>query len=321
MEQTNIAKKEAKKSGLRVGLAELIYSLIIMLVSLAMTVVYMVFYFLTAPDGQPFNEMVADFTAKAIGNGWLYIIPCLLGVLFLFLFFLKEGTHKELFKKNRTMNAGRFGALFCVLYLFSGIGTNIANMIELDLNFLGFSSTAALDALNIRSSASMYLYVCFLGPIIEEIVYRGFLMRPLQKHGKFLAIVVTSVLFGLMHGTLPQIIYATLIGLVLGFVTMEYSIIWSIVLHIFNNFVYCDLLPEALSGSSELVQFLVDRSFLLITGIIGIIWIVRNRNSIFSWIRANIWEQPKLKWVMTSVCMILTVVYHLISTLFSFTLM
>ena len=37
-----------------------------------------------------------------------------------------------------------------------------------------------------------------------------------------------------MHGNIPQAVFAIFVGVVLGYVTIEYSIWWAILLHIFN---------------------------------------------------------------------------------------
>ncbi len=59
--------------------------------------------------------------------------------------------------------------------------------------------------------------VCVVGPIAEELVFRGFLFRWLALlAGKGTALALTSILFGLMHG----LIYAlpiTLLGLYFGY--------------------------------------------------------------------------------------------------------
>ena len=91
---------------------------------------------------------------------------------------------------------------------------------------------------------------------------RGYVLRTLRPFGKCFAILGSAILFGLFHGNLLQTPYAVLMGLLFGYVTVEYSLVWSIALHMFNNLVLADLLarltaswPEMALGTLNLVLF------------------------------------------------------------------
>ena len=64
-------------------------------------------------------------------------------------------------------------------------------------------------------------------------------LKPFKLH-KYSAIL-SSVIFALFHTGITTIIYAFIVGLVLGYTAVEYGLIWSIVLHMFNNFVLGEL--------------------------------------------------------------------------------
>ena len=114
------------------------------------------------------------------------------------------------------------------------------------------SATGTLDAVSGSSdTVSMFLYASFLAPISEELIFRGFILRSLRPYGKRFAILGSAFLFGLFHGNLLQTPYAFLVGLVLGYTAVEYSVGWSMVLHIFNNLVLADLLSRLTASFSE----------------------------------------------------------------------
>lgn len=52
--------------------------------------------------------------------------------------------------------------------------------------------------------------------VMEEALLRGVVLQTLRPLGNGIAVTVSAVLFGLMHGNLAQVPYATLMGLVLG---------------------------------------------------------------------------------------------------------
>ena len=169
------------------------------------------------------------------------------------------------------------------------------------------------------SDISMFLYVGLAAPLFEELVFRGLLMRSIEPYGQRLAIVLSALLFGLYHGNPVQTPYAFLVGLVLGYVAMEYSMLWSIVLHILNNMVLGDLLPMALKSFSEQTQNII---YLVINGLfllIGVIVVIKNRKELVAWIRANAWEKPRMKWILVNVTTILFIAVHLAMALLTLT--
>lgn len=82
--------------------------------------------------------------------------------------------------------------------------------------------------------------VAILAPIVEEIVFRGAILRLLLEcfSGKkaWIAIVISAVAFGLFHGNLAQAVNASFLGLILGWLYYRTkSIVPSMVLHLVNN--------------------------------------------------------------------------------------
>ncbi|MBO5109116.1 MAG: CPBP family intramembrane metalloprotease [Clostridia bacterium] len=87
------------------------------------------------------------------------------------------------------------------------------------------------------------LAVVILGPITEELVFRGLVHTRLrQAFPPFVAAILSGVAFGIVHGTMIQFFYASLLGVVLGLVFNRYdSLFPCILIHIFFNGV--SLLP------------------------------------------------------------------------------
>jgi membrane protease YdiL (CAAX protease family) len=79
------------------------------------------------------------------------------------------------------------------------------------------------------------LYVILLGPLCEEIVFRGAILRALEPYGANFAIVCSSILFGLYHIILYQAVFAFLLGLVLAYTAGRFSLKWALLLHVANN--------------------------------------------------------------------------------------
>lgn len=74
--------------------------------------------------------------------------------------------------------------------------------------------------------------------LVEEFACRGLILGALRKYGNGFAIISSSVIFGLMHGNFEQIPFAFLVGLILGYVTIQTETLWiSVAIHAFNNFI------------------------------------------------------------------------------------
>jgi membrane protease YdiL (CAAX protease family) len=82
------------------------------------------------------------------------------------------------------------------------------------------------------------LAVGIFGPICEELVFRGGIMRPLLRGGfsPWAAILASSIVFGLVHGNPVQIVFAVLVGIAFGVVYYATrSLLVTTVVHIVNN--------------------------------------------------------------------------------------
>lgn len=253
-----------------------------------------------------------EFFDSVEKQGVTPIIGVLLGISFLFLLFLKRGTHKELFRREETLPFGSFAGMLSVFFGSQLVFQGGFILIETILNTIGYSAFASMkNAAAGSTTLSMFLYVGIIGPVVEELVFRGFVMRALEKHGKVLAIVVSALLFGLMHANIPQSIFAVFSGLILGYAAMRYSIVWSIALHILNNLVFGDLMTWAISGLSETLQIIVCYAVMGIFFVIGLIVLIVKRKNIRVFVSENKTERPKLRWVLTSVGTVLFAIANL----------
>lgn len=76
-----------------------------------------------------------------------------------------------------------------------------------------------------------------LAPVLEEIIFRGILLRGLlTRYSSALSIVLSSLLFALIHINMTQITPAFLLGLLFGLIFVKtHSLIFTIILHFWAN--------------------------------------------------------------------------------------
>lgn len=72
--------------------------------------------------------------------------------------------------------------------------------------------------------------------LFEEYAFRCCSLSLLKKHGKAFSVVAVSIVFGLMHGNMIQFVFAFIVGLVLGYITLRTnSVLPAMVIHACNN--------------------------------------------------------------------------------------
>lgn len=195
------------------------------------------------------------------GNAWGYIVA--IAVLFCVLHAWKgPGYWRDtVLVKENPMRPGVFVAVLCLCMGCQLINTFWVSGLELLFNCFDKSLIPLLESVSGDSDTfSMFLYASILAPIAEELLFRGYILRSLRPYGKKFAVFGSAFLFGLFHGNLFQTPYAFLMGLLMGYVTVEYSVFWAIGVHMFNNLVLADLLtrltkplPEEIAGAISMI--------------------------------------------------------------------
>ena len=84
---------------------------------------------------------------------------------------------------------------------------------------------------------SVVVLMALVPAVCEELAFRGFIFGGLvRRGGRFRAVILTSVLFGISHGVLQQSITATTMGLLLGWVSLRTgSVLPGMLIHLTNN--------------------------------------------------------------------------------------
>ncbi|MGN0637155.1 MAG: lysostaphin resistance A-like protein [Huintestinicola sp.] len=153
--------------------------------------------------------------------------------------------------KSRLKTAGLSGKGFLGATAMTFSVATIAAFVNLILIFALMAAMGKLSDFSIENTTSVsiapkgnplwldvliYIYICLLGPILEELIFRGVLLEGLRKYGNLFGIIMSAVMFGLMHQNIAQCLPAVSIGLVWGYIAVKSgSLLPSILLHILNN--------------------------------------------------------------------------------------
>ncbi len=183
-----------------------------------------------------------------------------------------KGQHHEFLRlktaPNLTLNTG-----LSVLLLVSSWGV-VALLGWLNMNFVDWliGIFPGLDFIKelqvqmaelitgfIKSENALFyglIYIALVPAIFEEIMFRGYIQRALEKNwGVWAAMIVSSLMFGAYHLQAGSILPLAFIGFVLAYVTyISDSLIPAMLLHFINNgsqVVYGALNPEFLEQTAS----------------------------------------------------------------------
>ena len=232
--------------------------------------------------------------AALMGNGWGYLVSSVLAVVLIRLWKGRDFFH-SLWKTEKPMTGGAFWRLLCVCISAQLVFQILGTITELLLNLFGLSVLEAMEmATGGADTFSMFLYLSLGAPIVEELIFRGLVLRGLEKYGRRFAIWTSAFLFGIFHGNLIQSPYAFLVGLVLGYVAAEYNILWAMVLHMINNLLLGDTLPRITAWMGEMGSGLVQWAVIYLCSALALVILIRNRKQIREYRRADL---PDLAYV------------------------
>lgn len=200
------------------------------------------------------ENLLEEMIVPIFTNGWGYILTYAIGFTVLLLWKKPQFCFREIWQKKSGMRLGTILILLCLMTAMQALFEMGAELMQWFFGLLGmeFDNSVVTDSVDLNSF-SMVFYMGILAPVGEEILFRVLLLRSFRPYGKKFSVLVTAVLFGLFHGNILQSGFAFCVGLILGYVTVEYSMGWAIVLHMFNNLILCYLLPMGLGAISPAV--------------------------------------------------------------------
>ena len=147
----------------------------------------------------------------------------------------------------------------------------------------GLSLTEGYEAAMEGLSSPLGLaYIVLVGPLFEELIFRGAVMGPLRRFGDNFAILFSSILFGFYHMVILQIPFAFVLGLLLGYVAARWSLRASVALHVIVNG-----LSVLMSNLDSEAASTVGGFFMIGCGIVTLILLIRWREAFRARVRAG----------------------------------
>lgn len=216
-------------------------------------------------------------------------------------------------KKGTVLPMFLFGTAFC---MFANLSTAVLQ--QFFKNFgIDYHVPESENPTGLIGICLVLLSNCFFPAFVEEFIFRGIVLGSLKRYGEGFAVLTSSILFGLFHGNFEQIPFAFLVGLGLGFVTVQTGSIWvGMGVHAANNFIavlFSYFLKDIPNEAANLIYVLL-LIVILVLGITALL-LTGKRGNGFSFQKAEMQaaEKTKYKWFFLSPCILLIMAVCLFS--------
>lgn len=222
---------------------------------------------LASPDAQ---------TALAIG----FIGYAVITIVIFFFWYKKAFLKKQIKLGNKEVFSVKKVILAIVLILGTSAVINLGlSAVDAIAPSVIESYSETMDSAGLGSNLVITLiYACILGPIAEELMFRGVTQAYIRKSGLPAAavIIITAVLFGIAHMNPVQSTYATVFGLSLGLLRHKYGNIriTSLAHIVFNVFGTYGVALIAAMNLPDIATYIIF-AILAVAGIVAAVFICK----------------------------------------------
>ena len=203
---------------------------------LCVSVAYIIFFtFYGAFNMIPSICSIENLIVLSIYSAIITIIYFILIVVFLVKFYIPKFDINNVAKSESKVNFSNI--IFLILFIIGFKLIFDATLIPL----IKMTSSFSFIVNSIRDMAKIPVFlICYeivFGPIIEEILFRGIILTGVAKrYSNRMAIITSSLIFGIVHFNIYQFCMGFLFGIFLAFLYLKtHSIILCIFSHVFHN--------------------------------------------------------------------------------------
>lgn len=168
---------------------------------------------------------------------YLCAFPACIGLLFILPARVPE---------KKSLSFWRFMSLlpisFCLMYAGNIVGTVLSMLLS------GGQAVNALNDYAMDQSFLKILVMVVLAPLLEELICRKLLIDRTVRYGEKLSVLMSGLIFGMLHQNLYQFFYAFALGSLFGYVYVRTGKLrYTVILHMIINFMGAVLAPAVLS--------------------------------------------------------------------------
>ncbi len=245
------------------------------------------FFMLVSTLGfQLFIGVIAhQYLSKLYASDWFTIVVSALSVVGIgypvFIFIVRKLPDSERGEVAK-LTGPQFVRMFfvCVAFMY------LSNLVGIIISFViseikGSEVINPLEEVLYGSNIVLtILYAVIIAPILEEMIFRKFLLNKVRRFGDLPAILISGLAFGMFHLNISQFFYATTLGFIFAYIAIRTNtIVYSVILHMIINSIGSIIAPLVLLSGNLYVLTLFSICVLAFI-IIGITLFARNYKGI-----------------------------------------
>ena len=157
-------------------------------------------------------------------------------IVFIILLYVYIRTSKLFDQYDSEKNVKNLILILSLGFVISSFGNAISRVL---MEVFGFvEDNLTVETILKASIPEALLLTCVSAPLTEEIIFRGFIFKTINKyHGFWASAIISSILFGISHITPLSMAFAFMCGIFLSYVYYLYkSIFMCMILHMMVNF-------------------------------------------------------------------------------------
>ncbi len=187
-------------------------------------------------------------------------------------------------KPPQSIGAADFLMILVMCFGVTLIGGLLGEMVNAAIGAIQGSTVVNRVEESVRGNSFWisFLLTGIFAPVIEELVFRKVLVDRLARYGEAAAVVMSGLMFGLIHGNFSQFFYAVFLGVLFAFIyaktgRVRYTIALHIIINTFSTLML--FMDEHAIAPAVLIAFDVLIYGLSIAGII--LLVVKRKKFVF----------------------------------------
>lgn len=218
-----------------------------------------------------------DFTMKysvELSLGLTFVVEHV--ICFAILILMVRKVPKETIVPKK-FGAGKAICAFFMMYTLMEAGALLGNFIQVKLT--GDTLNAATELMMASGVFPRVFVIGICAPIVEELIFRKFLIDRLIKYGAVFSCIVSGLMFGLIHGNFSQFFYAFLLGAFFAAIyimtgNILNTIIYHMIVNISSSVIGVYVLEDFNNRGMESIPYIIYSCVIVLSAIVGIVLII-----------------------------------------------
>lgn len=161
--------------------------------------------------------------------------------------------------RDGKLGAGNFFIFFCIFYFFTYCGNILGTILSALLS--GGTAQNSVSEMAMDNNPLKILVMVILAPLLEEIICRKMIIDRTRKYGEKIAVFLSGLTFGLLHGNLFQFFYAFAGGMLMAYIYIRTGRLrYTVLIHGIMNFMGSVIAPLILTSVDMELLATIDPS-------------------------------------------------------------